>query len=509
MRGIVKLAATPLFGAVLAWCAPSQAAVVVQTANFSHNGLAVFQDTNPVAHSVVVNKAVQAATPVHFAGFDPGLGTLTGVNVALTSDQHYGVGVSIFGNGAALLTVANIANSVRFGGQAVGGLLQGYTLSEAPNLNLPCTPRENEPGCQISHGADRPFDFSVALSDLDPFLQAGGVDFDAASSIVLFGAGGVGGNALVNAFGGLVWDGNLSLTYTYEPTVASPPGGVPEPATWALLIAGFGLAGAQLRRRRGTQRQETATRGVSWRTAALSAVVLAGAGQAGAAEVIRTANFNHFHTSTVTDGANTFREPHTFERIESDDTLVHFAEFDPALGTLTGVRLALSSEQDFGVGLSIVGEGSATLSIGNYFSAVQLGGDAVGGFSRYLFDLDVKELPCTAFGFCYNQVQVSKDFDFDVPIGDLNRFLSPDGVDLAFVSTIAMDTFVGGYLRPGAVFNMASALTWGGDVSLTYIYDPAVAPPGGVPEPATWALLIGGFGLAGARLRRRRAGRLA
>jgi len=509
MRGIVKLAAAPLLGAVLAWCGSSQAAVVVQTANFSHNGLAVFQDTKPVAHSVAVNKTVQEATPVHFAAFDQGLGTLTGVNVALTSDQHYGVGVSIFGNGVALLTVASITNSVRFGGQAVGGLLQGYTLSEAPNLNLPCTPTENEPGCQIFHGADRPFDFSVALSDLDPFLQAEGVDFAAASSIFLFGSGGVGDNAIFNAFGGLVWDGDLSLTYTYESTVVSPPAGVPEPATWALLIGGFGLAGVQLRRRRGTRRQETATRGVFWRTAALSAAVLAGAGQAGAAEVIQTSSFNHFHTLTVTDDAKTSRDPHDFERIESDDTPVHFAPFDPALGTLTGVRLGLASEQDFGVGLSIVGEGSATLSIGNYFSAVQLGGDTVGGFSRYLFDLDVKELHCTAFGFCYNQVQVSKAFDFDVAIGDLGRFLSPDGVDLAFVSTIAVDTFLGGNLEPGAVFNMAGALTWDGDLSLTYIYDPPVAPPGGVPEPATWALLIGGFGLAGVQLRRRLAGRLA
>lgn len=45
-----------------------------------------------------------------------------------------------------------------------------------------------------------------------------------------------------------VWNG--SLTFTYTP--GTPTGGdvVPEPAAWAMMIAGFGLVGANLRRRR-------------------------------------------------------------------------------------------------------------------------------------------------------------------------------------------------------------------------------------------------------------------
>lgn len=40
--------------------------------------------------------------------------------------------------------------------------------------------------------------------------------------------------------------------------------------------------------------------------------------------------------------------------------------------------------------------------------------------------------------------------------------------------------------------------------SIVLTYDGARQTPPGIPEPSTWALLIGGFGLAGAALRRRR-----
>jgi hypothetical protein len=44
-------------------------------------------------------------------------------------------------------------------------------------------------------------------------------------------------------------NGNES-DFSFEPTLVATAGGVPEPASWALMLGGFGLAGAALRRRR-------------------------------------------------------------------------------------------------------------------------------------------------------------------------------------------------------------------------------------------------------------------
>jgi hypothetical protein len=65
------------------------------------------------------------------------------------------------------------------------------------------------------------------------------------NAVNLWSNGDFGGGAI---YGAAVTDGTIILDYTEEPVALTPA--VPEPATWALMIAGFGLIGATMRRRR-------------------------------------------------------------------------------------------------------------------------------------------------------------------------------------------------------------------------------------------------------------------
>ncbi len=68
------------------------------------------------------------------------------------------------------------------------------------------------------------------------------------------------GLSLAYDLGDLAEGGSASFTYAYavgdaigdtgSPDPMPPVGAVPEPATWAMMIAGFGLCGGALRRRR-------------------------------------------------------------------------------------------------------------------------------------------------------------------------------------------------------------------------------------------------------------------
>lgn len=54
----------------------------------------------------------------------------------------------------------------------------------------------------------------------------------------------------VDPFGDLQADSNQVYRMTLQQTVGDPAGAIPEPSAWALMIAGFGLAGGCLRARR-------------------------------------------------------------------------------------------------------------------------------------------------------------------------------------------------------------------------------------------------------------------
>jgi hypothetical protein len=68
--------------------------------------------------------------------------------------------------------------------------------------------------------------------------------------------------------------------------------------------------------------------------------------------------------------------------------------------------------------------------------------------------------------------------------------------------SLSNETFNQGFFGLNDGNRRCGASCYGADVDATFDWQ---ADPTGVPEPASWALMIGGFGLAGAALRRSRA----
>jgi len=94
------------------------------------------------------------------------------------------------------------------------------------------------------------FDFDAANADFMLLSSAHNAGFciDSGGPNSCIGPQGSGVEMLLNGETG----GDFAFqTQTGIQTIATAAGGVPEPASWALMIAGFGLAGAALRRRGG------------------------------------------------------------------------------------------------------------------------------------------------------------------------------------------------------------------------------------------------------------------
>jgi len=178
-----------------------------------------------------------------------------------------------------------------------------------------------------------------------------------------------------------------------------------------------------------------------------------------------------------------------------DSQVISFAQFDSALGTLESITLSFAS--------SLIANGSVT--------------NTSGASHSYTLNQD-SSASLTGNGFSFNQVLASGTVATGSIAAHATKALAPiSGSNSGFATIVTgFDPYVGTgtvdftfgstknfTLTPSAATLNLLALV-GGAATLTYNYSLPVTPPTDVPEPASWAMMLFGFGGMGALMRRRR-----
>jgi hypothetical protein len=177
-----------------------------------------------------------ATSPVVFNQFDTTLGTLQSITLSFAS--------TLIANGTAYnnsnashsytltkaATAALSGNGFNFNETLASGSVSLGTIAGKTLINL----------APISGSGS---DSATLLSGFAPYLGTGTVSFTFASTSS-FSLSTPSVLSLIASIGGAA-----TLTYNYD-LPAPPPDGVPEPASWGLMLLGFGAMGAAMRRRR-------------------------------------------------------------------------------------------------------------------------------------------------------------------------------------------------------------------------------------------------------------------
>jgi len=184
-----------------------------------------------------------------------------------------------------------------------------------------------------------------------------------------------------------------------------------------------------------------------------------------------------------------------------------FMTFLPTNGQ-DGDRIAVQLNLDFGGEIGIAGSSGA-----NYSVVVDVGSDEFVRSTRILAGVDPSHGDMT-LGFSSGG---EVDNDLSAFIGGTlttGTVIVPVGVPVAVSLQLGSGVFGNAgtattffehsldFARGVPLFNLPDGYTV--EDPDAFVFDNRFAPPGAVPEPAAWALMIAGFGLAGAALRRRK-----
>jgi hypothetical protein len=223
--------------------------------------------------------------------------------------------------------------------------------------------------------------------------------------------------------------------------------------------------------------------------ALIAGPLVAGAGPVSAATVIQTVSFDTLHSFVTHEAA--------IDATETTETPLHFQAFDIGLGALTGAQWRLSSNLDYGAGVSLLGPGGIALFDANASGSILLNGTPL-GLSPLL--RPQSNLACSGAAGCLQVAHVQDAFGFELAASDLTPFQAPGGLDPVLVSRILLRG--GAAVGSDVIPTFTGGLEWSGSLKLAYTYEPlGPPPPTGVPEPMTWSLMVLGFGLTGAALR--------
>lgn len=190
-----------------------------------------------------------------------------------------------------------------------------------------------------------------------------------------------------------------------------------------------------------------------------------------------------------------------YQRTEIHTGPVAISGFDSALGALTGVEIEYSFLIDSTASVEVRSQGSTNVRFQGTYDGTFLfsGPPSIAGAYETNFDTGLLSFSDVPFG---EQFEVGT-WNI-VTSGILNPLEIDEFIDNDF--TYQFDSFVTSYFAGGSFWSSIS--TFGqSSVRVTYSYD--LYPDGGtpaVPEPLSWALMVAGFGLAGASIRKRKSG---